>query len=51
MANTLKETIGRYSGKFSLVLATDGFQEEASQQLWRKLLFQEATEPGWTGNR
>ena len=42
----LKNTIGRYSGQFSLVLATDGFQEEASQQLWRKLLFQEATEPG-----
>ncbi len=40
----LKNTIGRYSGQFSLVLATDGFNEASNQELWRKLLFKESEE-------
>jgi len=42
----LKNTISRYSGQFSLILATDGIQEEVSKQIWRKLLIQDATEAG-----
>lgn len=52
----LKKTIGRYSGQFSLVLATDGFAEIQTQKLWHKLLFQEpaqaieSSEPGGSRN-
>jgi hypothetical protein len=41
----LKKTIGVYSGQFSLILATDGFLVEESVVFWRKLLFQESSEP------
>ena len=40
----LKNTIGRYSGQFTLVIATDGFNEETSQVIWRKLLFKESAD-------
>ncbi len=35
----LKNTIGRHSGQFSIVLATDGMEREAPQKLWQRLLF------------
>ena len=46
----LKKTIGRFSGQFSLVLATDGFLEVENIIFWRKLLFQESTEAPKTGS-
>ncbi len=37
----LKKTIGRHSGHFSLVLATDGFEDPQSFSIWHRLFFQE----------
>lgn len=39
-AGLLKATIARFPGHFSLVLATDGFQDQARQRLWQQLLLQ-----------
>lgn len=36
----LKNTIGRFPGRFSLVLATDGFNETEQLKLWQRLLLQ-----------
>jgi hypothetical protein len=38
----LKQTIGRYKGRFSLVLATDGFVEDQDMKLWQRLVFRDA---------
>ena len=37
----MKKTIGRLSSQFSLVLATDGFQDREASNLWRKLFYHE----------
>lgn len=37
----LKKSIGRFPGRFSLVLATDGFNETEQVKLWQRLLLQE----------
>lgn len=36
----LKKTIGQFPGQFSLVLATDGFNDAPANKLWQSLLFQ-----------
>lgn len=38
----LKKTIGQFSNQFSLVLATDGFQDRQESNLWRNLFYFEA---------
>ena len=38
----LKKTIGQFSSQFSLVLATDGFQNRQENNLWRNLFYFEA---------
>jgi len=40
----LKKTIAQFPGQFSLVLATDGFRDEAKSLWWQQLLWRE-TEP------
>jgi len=35
----LKRTINQFKGRFSLVLATDGFKEDVSASFWQKLIF------------
>lgn len=40
----LKNSIARFPGQFSLVLATDGFRDEAKSIWWQRLLWRE-TEP------
>ncbi|MFT4817319.1 MAG: hypothetical protein ACI9IQ_002834, partial [Cyclobacteriaceae bacterium] len=37
----LKKTISRFPGRFSLVLATDGFNETEQLKLWQRLLLQD----------
>jgi hypothetical protein len=37
----LKKTISRFPGRFSLVLATDGFNETGQLKLWERLLLQD----------
>ena len=37
----LKKTFSRFPGRFSLVLATDGFNEAEQQKLWQRLLLQD----------
>jgi hypothetical protein len=37
----LQTTIGRFPGRFSLVLATDGFNEAVQRKLWQRLLLQD----------
>ena len=37
----LKKTISRFPGRFSLVLATDGFKETEQLKLWQRLLLQD----------
>ncbi len=37
----LKQTIERFSGRFSLVLATDGFSDVRQTKLWQRLLLQD----------
>ena len=37
--DALKQTIARFRGQFSLVLATDGFSEPGEISFWRRLLF------------
>ncbi len=37
----LKKTIGRFPGRFSLVLATDGFSDKEQLRLWQRLLLQD----------
>ena len=39
--NALKQSIARYRGRFSLVLATDGFADDLQPQLWKRLLYRE----------
>lgn len=38
---SLKQTLARFPGRFSLVLATDGFKENEQTKLWQRLLLQE----------
>ena len=38
----LKKTIGSSPGRFSLVLATDGFEDPQTTSIWHKLLLKEA---------
>ncbi|PCJ19686.1 MAG: hypothetical protein COA96_16190 [SAR86 cluster bacterium] len=38
----LRQSIARFSGRFSLVLATDGFNETKELRLWQRLLLQNA---------
>jgi hypothetical protein len=40
----LKKTIGRFPGQFSLVLATDGFDDPQNFSIWHRLFLQE--DPG-----
>jgi hypothetical protein len=42
---SLKQTIGRFNGQFSLVLATDGLREPGEVRFWQRLLFQDAELP------
>lgn len=44
-AAQLKATMARFPGRFSLVLATDGFDESERQSLWQRLLLR-PTAPG-----
>lgn len=37
-ADMLRKTVARFGGRFSLVLATDGFDESQEAPLWRRLL-------------
>ncbi len=37
----LKTTLSRFPGRFSLVLATDGFKDAQQTKLWQRLLLQE----------
>lgn len=37
---SLKHSINRFSGQFSLVLATDGLREPGEYRFWQRLLFQ-----------
>ncbi len=37
--HSLKQTANRFRGRFSLVLATDGFVDETPVKLWRRILF------------
>ncbi|MEX2132475.1 MAG: DUF58 domain-containing protein [Pseudohongiellaceae bacterium] len=37
----LKHSIARFRGRFSVVLATDGFSDEATKPLWQRLLWKE----------
>jgi len=46
----LKKTIGRFPGRFSLVLATDGFNETEQLKLWQRLLLQEEPSNESTAN-
>lgn len=41
-AKQLKATMARFPGHFSLVLATDGFNDQAPQRLWQQLLLRPA---------
>jgi hypothetical protein len=45
--DSLNQTISRFRGQFSLVLATDGFHEPGEVSLWKRLLF---NEPSTTSN-
>ncbi|MEZ5491314.1 MAG: DUF58 domain-containing protein [Gammaproteobacteria bacterium] len=45
--DSLNQTISRFRGQFSLVLATDGFHEPEKVSLWKRLLF---TEPSTASN-
>lgn len=48
----LKRTLSRYPGRFSLVLATDGFREAEQARLWQRLLLKDAAaEPAEAGSR
>lgn len=42
-ADLLRKTIGRFAGSFSLVLATDGFNEAEDLPLWQRLLLKSET--------
>lgn len=49
--NALKQTIARFRGRFSLVLATDGFVEPGDTPLWQRLLWRDLTLlPGTAGS-
>jgi len=48
----LKRTLSRFPGRFSLVLATDGFREAEQARLWQRLLLKdEAAAPAEAGSR
>lgn len=47
-AGMLKKTIARFAGRFSLVLATDGFDDSEDLPLWRRLLLKNQTGSGDT---
>lgn len=48
----LKRTLSRFPGRFSLVLATDGFRESEQAKLWQRLLLNdEASAQTETGSR
>lgn len=45
----LKQTIARYRGRFSVVLATDGFADEKPRSLWQRLFLQSPREEAESG--
>ncbi len=44
-------SIGEFRGRFSLVLATDGIEDDAADRGWRKLLLRPAGRRGGSGGR
>lgn len=49
-AKPLKATMARFPGHFSLVLATDGFDDEKPLRLWQQLLLRPVPAPGNSGS-
>jgi hypothetical protein len=47
----LKQSITRFRGQFSLVLATDGFSEPGEVVFWRRLLFKSADNVATSANQ
>ena len=40
----LKQTLARYCGQFTLILATDGMEEKQQAKLWQKLLLRKSNQ-------
>jgi len=49
-AKQLKSTMARFPGHFSLVLATDGFNDQATRRVWQQILLRAGEPAGFGGS-